>query len=107
MLSGASTRTGTLGRISAFFGHPSDGGLATILAAVLLGAYLTKGIANIAFRWWLLGFLNGQEARNSASCSGATWQRRTCCTWSATPRRWSERSTKRSYRSTATWSSGC
>ena len=66
MLSGADTRTGTLGRISAFFGHPSDGGLATILAAILLGAYLSKGIANIAFRWWLLGFLNGQEARNSA-----------------------------------------
>jgi ABC-type multidrug transport system fused ATPase/permease subunit len=66
MLSGASTKTGTLGRISAFFGHPSDGTLATILAAILLGAYLSKGIANIAFRWWLLGFLNGQEARNSA-----------------------------------------
>ena len=66
MLSGASTETGALGHISAFFGHPSDGTLATILAAILLGAYLSKGVATIAFRWWLLGFLNGQEARNSA-----------------------------------------
>jgi len=107
MLSGASTKTGTLGRISAFFGHPSDGTLATILAAILLGAYLSKGIANIAFRWWLLGFPNGQEARNSAELLPATSPRHTCCTSSATPRRWSARSTRRSCRCTATWSSGC
>lgn len=66
MLSGDDTSTGVLGRLSAFFGHPSDQGLATILAAILLGSYLAKGIANIAFRWWLLGFLNGQEAKNSS-----------------------------------------
>ncbi len=66
MLGGADTSTGTLGRISSALGNPTDGQLATIFAAVLLGAYLIKGVSTIWFRWWLLGFLNQQEAQTAA-----------------------------------------
>ncbi|MBS1846958.1 MAG: ABC transporter ATP-binding protein [Actinobacteria bacterium] len=65
MFAGTSTKSGSLGRISGFFGHPSDSTLAVILASIVLGAFLTKGIFTLVFRWWMIGFLNVQAAHTA------------------------------------------
>lgn len=67
MFAGASTDTGALGRMSSAFGHPSDGALATILAGIVFGAFLIKGVFTLVFRWWIIGFLNVQAAITSDS----------------------------------------
>jgi ATP-binding cassette, subfamily B, bacterial PglK len=65
IIAGESTTTGLLGRLSAFFGHPSRGDLAAILATIIVVAFITKGVLTILFRWWMLGFLYKQEADTS------------------------------------------
>lgn len=65
MFAGSKTDTGTLGKISDFFGNPSDSTLATILAGIVFGAFLVKGLFTLFFRWWMLGFLNRQAARTA------------------------------------------
>ena len=65
MFAGASIHSGALGRLSDFFGDPSRGGLAVILASIVFGAFLVKGIFTLFFRWWVIGFLNVQAAHTS------------------------------------------
>lgn len=65
MFAGASTDSGALGRVSSLFGNPSDTTLAVILASIVLGAFLTKGVFTLYFRWWMLGFLNVQAAQSA------------------------------------------
>jgi ABC-type multidrug transport system fused ATPase/permease subunit len=67
MFAGASTDSGALGRVADFFGNPSDGGLAVILAAIVFGAFLIKGLFTLFFRWWMIGFLNVQAAHTAAA----------------------------------------
>ncbi|HET8931434.1 MAG TPA: ABC transporter ATP-binding protein [Acidimicrobiales bacterium] len=65
MFAGATTDSGALGRVSDFFGNPSDSTLAVILAGIVFGAFLTKGLFTLFFRWWMIGFLNVQSARTA------------------------------------------
>jgi len=66
LVTGGSTTTGTLGRISSFFGNPSRSTLAIILATIVFAAFTLKGLFTILFRWWILGFIAEQEAKTAA-----------------------------------------
>lgn len=65
MFSGATTDSGALGRVSDYFGDPSDSTLAVILAGIVFGAFLIKGLFTLFFRWWMIGFLNVQAAHTA------------------------------------------
>ena len=67
MMTGASTETGTLGRVATFLGHPSKDTLAVILAGVVFGAFVLKGALTIPFRYWLIGFVKEQEAETATT----------------------------------------
>jgi ABC-type multidrug transport system fused ATPase/permease subunit len=67
ILTGSDTESGLLGRLSDVFGTYSRTGLALIVSSVVFGAFVTKGLMTIAFRWWLLGFVNRQEAETSVA----------------------------------------
>ena len=66
LLTGASTTSGALGSISAFFGHPSRRQLGIILAVIVIGSFILKNVAMLGYRWWVTGFLLRQEATTSA-----------------------------------------
>lgn len=66
MFAGAETDAGALGRVSSALGNPSDSTLAFILAAIVFGAFVVKGLFTLYFRWWMIGFLNVQAARTAA-----------------------------------------
>lgn len=65
LLTGQSTKSGVLGSASAFFGHPTRQQLAVILAVIVIGCFVLKNVAMIAYRWWVTGFLYRQEAETS------------------------------------------
>lgn len=65
MFAGADSDTGALGAVSDFFGNPDESTLAVILAGIVFGAFLTKGLFTLFFRWWMIGFLNTQSARTA------------------------------------------
>ena len=65
LYAGSSTSSGMLGQISNHLGNPSDGQLALTLASVVFVAFLLKGLFTLAFRWWILTFLNVQAATTS------------------------------------------
>jgi len=67
ILTGSDTDSGLLGRLSELFGSPSRTGLAMIVSSIVFGAFVAKGVFTIAFRWWLLGFVNRQEAQTSVA----------------------------------------
>jgi ABC-type multidrug transport system fused ATPase/permease subunit len=70
MFAGASIHVGTLGRIDEALGSPSRGALAAILAGVVFGAFVVKGISTLSFRWWMIGFLNIQAAETADQLVG-------------------------------------
>jgi ABC-type multidrug transport system fused ATPase/permease subunit len=67
LLTGVRTREGALGWLSGQMGHPSDTRLAVVISSFVFGAFAFKGLLTIAFRWWLLGFLNVQEAQTATA----------------------------------------
>lgn len=67
LLTGSSTNSGILGWMATRMGSPSDLELATVLASCVFAAFLVKGLLTIAFRWWLLGFINTQESETATA----------------------------------------
>jgi ATP-binding cassette, subfamily B, bacterial PglK len=65
LITGEPQDEGLLGVLSGIFGDPPQRELAVYLAALTFGAFLTKGVLTIAFRWWVLGFVVRQEAATS------------------------------------------
>ncbi|MBO1756215.1 ABC transporter ATP-binding protein [Allobranchiibius sp. CTAmp26] len=67
VLTGTTPSFGPLGSAADVFGTDDKNTVAIWLAVVLLVTYVCKGVAVIAFRWWVLGFVNLQEAETSES----------------------------------------
>ena len=63
LLSSTDDSTGILGELEKFFDYPSRSRLSLILALMVMGAFLTKAIFSVMFRWRTTGFVFGQEAR--------------------------------------------
>ncbi len=66
LVAGESIKSGVLGRIDAFFGHPDRSSLALILAGVVLAAFVAKDLFTLIFRWWMFGFIFKQEAHTAS-----------------------------------------
>lgn len=67
LLTGADQHSGVLGRLSAALGDPPSDRLATVIAAIVLVAFVAKTLVGMAFRWWMAGFLARQEADTAQS----------------------------------------
>lgn len=67
VLTGTEASFGPLGSAQELFGTDDKNTIATWLAFILLITYVCKGAAVIAFRWWVLGFVNLQQAQTSES----------------------------------------
>jgi ATP-binding cassette, subfamily B, bacterial PglK len=67
LLTGGSRDEGALGVVSEVLGDPNTKTLATILALVVFGAFLLKGLLSIGFRWWVLGFMRFQQVKTSVT----------------------------------------
>jgi len=63
LISSTDDSTGLLGKIENYFDYPSRSKLALILASMVMGAFITKAVFVVLFRWWSNGFVLGQEAR--------------------------------------------
>lgn len=47
--------------ISGFFGDPGRAALTGILVSIVVGGFILKDLATMAFRWWMLGFMFRQQ----------------------------------------------
>lgn len=66
LLSGAPKDSGALGAIRELLGgDPADQTVAIAISVTIIGAFVFKGLATLAFRWWQLGFLSRLEAHTS------------------------------------------
>lgn len=58
-------RGGLLSQVYVLFGRPDRNRLAIILACMAFGAFIVKAVLTVIFRYWMLGFINDQEASTS------------------------------------------
>jgi ABC-type multidrug transport system fused ATPase/permease subunit len=65
ILTGASSDSGALGRISDALGNPARELLAIYLAAIVVLGFVLKAAATAAYRWWSLTFIAVQELDTS------------------------------------------
>ena len=63
LLSSTDDSTGMLGALEKFFDYPSRSRLSLIIALMVMGAFITKAVFSVLFRWRATGYVFGQEAR--------------------------------------------
>lgn len=66
LIGGEIPSLGPLGSAGNIFGTESIQQISIILAAVLFGSFVIKGVVGIAYRWWVAGFLARQQVDTSA-----------------------------------------
>lgn len=62
ILTGSSGQSGSLSWVSRLTGLERENDLALAIAAFVFAAFLLKSGLTLAFRWWMLGFINQLEA---------------------------------------------
>lgn len=65
ILAGSSTSEGMLGTVANLFGNPEPEVLIMYLLGGVVVGFVLKDIFSIAFRWWILGFINREQARTA------------------------------------------
>lgn len=65
ILAGSPTDEGMLGTVAGFLGTSDPEALIGILLAGVVVGFVLKDMFSIAFRWWILGFINREQARTA------------------------------------------
>ncbi|WOQ16423.1 ABC transporter ATP-binding protein [Raineyella sp. W15-4] len=66
LMSGGDITSGMLQSVAGILGVTDRGNLQTILLVLVVSGFVLKDVATMFFRWWMLGFINREQAETSA-----------------------------------------